>query len=366
MKKAVIGTTLALVGGIAAQPVLAQGQVSIYGIVDSGVVHTNHADAAGESVTKVPGLTGSVPSRIGFRGAEDLGGGLQALFTLEGGINVDTGTMGQGNRLFGRQAWVGLKNRYGTLMVGRLPNMTFYSMLKSDVLGPNLFSISSIDLYIPNARSDNAVGYMGTFANITAGATYSVGRDISTAGGPAGTACAGEVPGNSKACRQVTALLGYDNQAFGVTAAYDKMQGNTGAAMGLATPDSYDRRVTVSGYAMLGKTRIGAGVMSRKKLAATRAADLESDLYFVGAKFQLAPAMELDAQVARHAVEDSPNDSTLAVMRLTYLLSKRTAVYGSLGHMKNRGAAAIALDAGGTVGIGMNQSGVNVGVRHSF
>jgi predicted porin len=244
--------------------------------------------------------------------------------------------------------------------------MTFLSAIKSDVLGPNLFSMSSIDLYIPNARSDNAIGYLGNFSAFTVGATYSLGRDASAAGGPSATNCGGEVAGNSKACRQVTALLGYDNKAWGVTTSYDIMYGNTGAAAGLTTSESSDRRTTLNGYAMVGAAKLGAGMMARKKVAATRVNDLRSDLYYVGASYPLTPALQLDGQVARHDVDDSPNDSTLSVLRLTYSLSKRTAVYSSLGHMKNSGAAAIALDVGGTVGVGLNQSGVSAGLRHAF
>lgn len=366
MKKAALGATLALIAGVAVHPAMALSHVTVYGVLDSGLVYTTHANAAGDSLVKVPGLTGSVPSRLGFRGTEDLGGGLQAVFVLENGLAVDTGTVGQGNRLFGRQAYVGLKGGYGTLMLGRQVNMTFLSMVKSDVLGPNLFSMSSIDPYIPNARSDNAIGYLGTFSDVTVGATYSFGRDASTAGGPSATGCPGEVAGNAKACRQVTALLGYDNKAYGVTASYDILYGNTGAAAGLSTSDSSDRRITLNGYAMVGTTRIGAGVMARKKVAATRANDLESDLYYVGASYPLSPALQLDGQVARHDVKGSANDSTLTVLRLTYNFSKRTAVYGSLGHMKNAGAAALALDAGGTVGAGLSQSGISAGVRHAF
>jgi predicted porin len=106
--------------------------------------------------------------------------------------------------------------------------------------------------------------------------------------------------------------------------------------------------------------------MARKKVAATAINNLKSNLYYVGASYPVTPALQLDGQVARHDVDDSANDSTLSVLRLTYSLSKRTAVYSSLGHMRNRGAAAIALDAGGTVGAGLNQSGISAGVRHAF
>lgn len=104
-------SAVALSLGLAASGIAAQAQtnVQIYGIVDSGLAHITNVDAAGYSQTKVPSLTSSFPSRIGFRGTEDLGNGLQVFFVLENGLSLDTGTTGQGGRLFGRQALVGLK-----------------------------------------------------------------------------------------------------------------------------------------------------------------------------------------------------------------------------------------------------------------
>lgn len=367
MKKTIISAACALIGTFCASSAMAQGQVSVYGLVDTGVVWTNNANNNGDSVVKMPGLTGTFPSRLGFRGAEDLGGGTQAIFALETGFGPDTGVVGSGNRLFGRAAYVGLKNStYGTLTLGRQINMTILSGAKSDVLGPNLFSISGIDPYLPNARSDNAIGYLGNFSEFTVGATYSLGRDTSATGGPAATGCAGEVAGNAKACRQWTALLGYDSKAFGVTTSYDIMYGNAGAAGGLTTSDSSDRRATLNAYAMLGPTKIGGGVIDRKKSAATAVNSLESDLYYLGMSHPIAPALVVDAQIARLDIKNSGDDTTLGAVRLTYSLSKRTAVYGMLGHMNNSGNAAVALDAGGTVGIGQNQSGAMIGLRHTF
>jgi predicted porin len=357
-------TAAALAAGLCAGAASAQTNVTVYGIVDTAFTHTTIVDAAGHSMTKMPTLTGSVPSRLGFRGSEDLGNGLSVIFALENGINVDVGTASQGARLFGRQAWVGLKGDWGTLQVGRVPNMTFYAMIKSDVLGPNLFSISSIDLYIPNARSDNAIAYMGTFKGLTVGATYSVGRDASAAGGPAATNCAGEVAGDARACRQYTGLIGYDANTFGVTASYDKLYGNTGAAFGLTSSANYDRRTTLNGYVMLGRTKLGGGIMDRKTFAATGLT--ESDLYYLGVSQPVGAQLTLDAQVARKNVKGSPNDSNMFVARLTYALSKRSAIYAAIGRMDNHGQAAVALDAGGAVAPGRAQNGVMSGIRHVF
>jgi predicted porin len=357
-------TAVALAGVFGMQAASAQSSVTVYGLIDTGVVATSHANGNGNSIVKMPGLTGSFPSRLGFKGTEDLGGGLQSLFVLEEGFAPDTGASGQ-SRFFGRAAYVGLKNGYGTLMLGRQVNMTYLVTLKSDVLGPNIFSIGNIDTYLPNARSDNAIGYLGTFSGVTIGATYSFGRDTAAASpSPAATGCAGEVAGNPKACRQVTAMLAYDTPGYGASTSYDILYGNTGATGGLTTPDSNDRRVTLNGYFTLANLKFGLGVVDRTTRATTFRT--ESDLYYFGATYPLSTFVIIDAQVARLNVKNSPNDASMAVARLTYNLSKRTALTSSVGYMKNGGTAAIALDAGGTVGPGLNQAGFFAGVRHLF
>ncbi|MFL6634711.1 MAG: porin [Massilia sp.] len=347
-----------------ANGVQAQTNVALYGIVDAAVAHMNNADNAGHGVTRVPSLTGSVPSRIGLRGSEDLGNGMAVVFTLENGFNPDTGTQGQGGRLFGRQAWVGLRGKWGLVQIGRLPNMSFHALAKSDVMGPSLFSINSIDLYFPNARSDNAVGYLGNFGGITLGATYSLGRDALATGGPAATGCGGETPGNARACRQYTWLLGYESDRYGVNASYDKLFGNAGAANGLTSSANFDRRITMNGYVMLGAGKVGAGVIARKTFAAT--GTMDSNLYYLGASYPLTASMVVDAQIARKDIKRSGDDTNMAVARLTYSLSKRSAVYAGAGRMDNKGMAAVSLDAGGTVGAGKAQSGVMAGIRHTF
>lgn len=356
-------TTIALAAAASLCSGAALAQVTVYGIVDVGVARVTNVNAAGDSATKMPSLTGSLPSRIGFKGSEDIGKDTKVLYVLETGYAPDSGTLGQGNRLFGRQAWVGLKGAYGTVMLGRQNNMTFMSMLKADVIGPNIFSISSLDSYLPNARADNTVGYLGNFAAWTVGATWSLGRDGASSGGPAATGCAGEVAGNSKACRQVTAMLAYDIKAFGVLGAYDKLYGGPGANNGMTSSAYGDRRLSFNGYAMLGGAKIGAGMIDRSTEAAIKSG---TRLYFVGASYPVTPVWQLDGQVSRLDVKDSARRSTLTVARLSYLLSKRTAVHGSLGHMNNDGGAAVAIDAGGSAGAGLNQAGVMLGIRHMF
>lgn len=354
---------LAVLCGFALPCAKAQTSVQVYGLVDTGLVHVTNADAQGHSVTRMPSLTSTFPSRVGFRGTEDLGNGLQAFFVLENGLLMDTGAVSQGGRLFGRQALVGLKGAWGTLTLGRQQNMTYIATIKTDVLGPHLFSAGSIDGYLPNARSDNAIGYQGGFNGLVFGATWSFGRDGSAVGGPAATNCPGEVPGNAKACRQYTGLLGYESRTWGLNTSYDRMYGNTGAAGGLVTSANTDTRTTVNGFLFLGTTKLGAGIIDRD----TRAVNgrTESDLYYLGVS-QPIGTYTIDAQVARRDTKHSPSDVNMLVVRLTYALSKRSAVYTSVGRMENKGNSAVSLDAGGTVAAGMSQNGVMAGLRHIF
>ena len=121
---------------------LAQSNVTLYGIIDVGYQY-NDPDDSGERSTK--GIQSGIQSgnRWGIRGSEALSPNLNAVFTLEGGFNIDTGIMGQAaqrvrdrasnhnrkfrvcsgatqTRLFGRQAWGGLSGNWGTVVAGRI------------------------------------------------------------------------------------------------------------------------------------------------------------------------------------------------------------------------------------------------------
>jgi predicted porin len=131
----------------------------------------------------------------------------------------------------------------------------------------------------------------------------------------------------------------------------------------LSSSDYYVERISLSGYTLLGKTKIGGGFIQRKTRAAT---DTKADLAYLGVSYPFAPQWVLDSQVARLDIKNSADASTLLAARATYQLSKRTAVYVSVAHIRNDGAAAIAASAGSSVGVGMSQSGVMTGLRHTF
>lgn len=378
MKLKTIAAAAALVSS---SPVFAQSSVTLYGILDTGIELVTHADAAGDKVIRMPGITGSVPSRWGIRGKEDLGGGLAAIFTLENGFNVRAGDVNQGGRLFGRQAWVGLSNSYGALTFGRQYTMSFWAISDADALGPDIYGgVGSLDAYIPNSRSDNTVAYKGTFGGVTLGATYSFGRDSAgTGNSPGQGTCAGSIPGNSQACRQWSALLRYDASAFGVAASYDEQRGGPGAAanffngvapVALTQSGDKDTRMQLNGYVKVGQLKLGGGWLGRfVDTEAPAVPDVRTNIYYLTATYFVTSYVILDGGVYRTLDKQQDTRATLAALRGTYLLSKRTSVYLQSGYLFNSAKARYTLSQGGpgtTPAAGIGQLGVMVGIKHTF
>jgi predicted porin len=367
------------IGAMAVQGVHAQGAapapgVTLYGIIDAGVEVVNKVNGVG-TIQRLPSNTGMIPSRVGMRGAEDLGGGLRGVFTLEMGFAPDTGASGQGGRLFGRQSFVGLAGPWGSVTLGRQYSMLFWSVLDSDLIGPAIYAMGSLDAYIPNARTDNAVAYRGTFGPLSLGAGYSFGRDTVNAGpSPVGTNCPGESGADKQACRDWSAMVKYDLPAWGVALGYDSQRGRTPASAtdlvfnNLTSSNKKDNRLSVGGYFKLGDAKIAGGLLRRDNDG--DAVKPKSNLWYVGASYPVTPALTVEGQwlnLRYKNVDD--RDSTMYVARAVYSLSKRTAVYSQIGHIRNDRLAAVSVSggaAGSNPAAGSSQSGVNFGIRHTF
>ncbi|KVG10015.1 porin [Burkholderia thailandensis] len=120
MAKKLAITTLALIGMLAVDA-HAQSSVTLYGTLDAGIDYGSNQKGAGGGRSNWMMESGNVSTdRWGLRGAEDLGGGLSAVFDLENGLNIANGKLGNGGDEFGRQAWVGVGSRdWGTVTLGR-------------------------------------------------------------------------------------------------------------------------------------------------------------------------------------------------------------------------------------------------------
>ena len=108
---------------LCAESCYAQSSVTLYGILDTALIYGNNEKTtkAGVGHSGVEMDSGGISgSRFGFRGSEDLGGGLSAVFDLEDGFSSANGKLSNSGDLFGRQAFVGLSSsQYGTVTLGR-------------------------------------------------------------------------------------------------------------------------------------------------------------------------------------------------------------------------------------------------------
>jgi predicted porin len=165
MKRIALSTlSLALLGvtGVAH----AQSSVTLYGLIDESVqyVHNTTNTAGGPNKNLVAMYAGNLQGdRFGLKGTEDLGGGLKAIFQLENGFDVNSGKLGQGGRMFGRQAYVGLTgDQWGTFTLGRQYDPVVD--LVQPVTGDNYFGSTfatpgDVDNNDNSSRTNNAVKY---------------------------------------------------------------------------------------------------------------------------------------------------------------------------------------------------------------
>ncbi|WP_081082730.1 porin [Burkholderia cepacia] len=160
----------------------AQSSVALYGVIDEGINYTSNVSTSSGG-KRLFNLSSGVlqGSRWGIKGAEDLGNGLKAIFTLESGFDVNNGRLSQGGLLFGRQAYIGLAdNRLGTVTLGR----QYDSVV--DYASPMAISHQwagyigahpgDIDNFNNGQRTNNAIKYTSpNISGVTFGGLYSFG-----------------------------------------------------------------------------------------------------------------------------------------------------------------------------------------------
>ncbi|MDB5992366.1 MAG: porin [Herbaspirillum sp.] len=202
MKKALI--PLAVFGAMSGG-VYGQTATTVYGIVDAGISSENTGKSSLTSVS-----SGNVyGDRLGFKGTEDLGGGMSALYTLEMGFNINDGTMGQSTSLFNRQSFVGLSGRAGTLTLGRQYTTLFRAQLDYDPFftgfAGNAGHMMSNGGGTQGARTNNSIFY------VTPNVSGFEGQLLYGLGGQAG---------NNQAMREMGGALGYKNGPLNVKVSY--------------------------------------------------------------------------------------------------------------------------------------------------
>lgn len=349
-----------------ALPASAQTSVSVYGLVDLAVEYSSQG--AGSLVRLQSGSYQG--SRLGFVGKEDLGGGTSAIFRLENGFTADAGTLGQGGRLFGRQAYVGLQNTsLGTLTLGRQYSPLYTALVQQDAFnytmvgGLPALTVTKADgttgvllgTWEANGRVDNTIVYESpVIAGFSARVMYGLGE-------VAGSQAAGRVTGIHARYN----LHGIDLNAS-YTSAHDPL--NIGARTARTLGGSYD----------FGPVQLFLGFVENSSdftsTAGARSPRSEIDIYNVGARMPLTPALTLTGQVDR--IRDrsdnvtASKDATAISIGGEYSLSKRTLLYSSVGTVGNQNGSRYSWGSGTALGgpeVGNSRAKTaNVGIKHTF
>ncbi|MDP4072922.1 porin [Acidovorax sp. A1169] len=348
MKKSLIALAVLAASGAA----MAQSSVTLFGVVDATYAYGNGSVANKSQLTN----SGYNSSRLGFRGVEDLGGGLSASFWLEAGLNNDNGTGGsttlnnqttaptQGGLVFNRRSTVSLNGGFGEVRLGRDYTPQFWNLTVFDPFGTNGVGTTQTlnsSLGGPTTiRASNAIGYFlpGNLGGFYGQAQYYMGENLSNVAnkkdgnGLALRAGWANGPINVALAVSQTKFLNADIKAWNLGGQYD-----FGMAKVMAHYNSDDIKNGAEGQGWLigGLIPVGAG--------------------------------EIRLAYSTYEVDVAGPDPRSNKFALGYVhnLSKRTAVYATAAAVKNKNGAAQALN-GSVTAAGRNSSGYDFGIRHSF
>jgi len=369
MKKSLI--SIAILGALS-NVAMAQSNVTLYGIVDAGI--TAERGGINGNVSKLTSGAASA-SRIGFKGTEDLGGGLSAIFKLEAGVKTDDGaldnsTVNGTSRLFNREAYVGLSSKTaGTLTLGR-QYTPYYETLR-DVADPfamgmagtakNLFpvgSTSAVANVTTGTRNDNAVVYKTPgYAGFSAAVSYSLG----------------EQAGDSGAQRQIGASGSYSNGPLNVGIAYNTHNNDTATNPNFRNGHNtlvavnYNFGV-VKAFGAFGSNRglnsSNVAVPNAYSTAVYNNSENTTNA-LIGLTAPVGPAGTVMASYTRKNDKDPLNrDANQLAIGYSYALSKRTSTYVAFAKIDNKNGAAYTV--GNNTESGTGDKAFNLGVKHSF
>jgi predicted porin len=357
MQKKIIALAVAAMASGAA---FAQSNVTVYGVVDAYYGNiSNNADVAA-NVKKFSGVNsgGLSTSRLGFRGTEDLGNGMKALFTLEYQVNTDTGDLVVANA---RQSSIGLTGNFGTVLAGRLPTAALGWGIKYQPLGG-----SAVD---PLRNVVNATGFVSTLstADRQSNAVAYVSPNLSGFTVQYNHAFVGETKteaGNGQRSANILAA-DYDNGPLSVGVVYRVVgnQSNTGDKTG-------QKEWSIGGKYAIGTVATLFATYQKGDQNANNGLDYKA--YSVGAA---VPVTAKGTVVASFANSDVGNTAAgvdqgakAYTLAYTYALSKRTTAYTAYTSTSNeRNTNTVHYGVGGVgVEAGLKTKGFVAGLRHSF
>jgi predicted porin len=372
-----------------ALPAMAQSSVTIYGAVDDALVYSSNQGGPHNLYLRTGNLNAS---KIGFKGSEDLGGGSQAVFTLENGFDTNTGAMASSGVLFNRQSFVGLANNSaGTVLVGRqyTPYFQYVGAIgpTSVLTGATGAHPGDVDGLDTTVRISNSVTYTTpTFSGAQVSALYGFG----------------ETAGSVSTGNTYSLALKYDVSAWNFALGYQRLRNGSGAgsSWNSTASGSFATSAVNTGYASSNNVVMIAGALRYTVDKLMVGANLSSAQYNPGAgslftqkakfntagvitTYQATPAVALAAGYsytkasAANGISDAATYHQVALEQ-TYALSKRTAFYVleayQLAKGKTLNASGAIVNAVAAVGdsqnssasSGRNQTVIMLGFRHFF
>ena len=354
MKKTAFSLAAMAVLAAAAGAAQAQSNVTLYGRLDAGISNTSNAGPNKSSMTQVSS-GGMNTSRWGILGSEDLGGGLKAVFNLEGGILMDTGAAD--GALFKRQAYVGLEGSYGRLVLGRSFTTVYDFVLPFDPMGYAPYyswatsaNASGPSKYGMTTAFDNLVKYSGKAGDFKFGASYGFGEQATGA------------QDSAKFSSGVTYTAG----PVSLLATYERVNGNSIVGGARDKTTSYHLGAMYSE----GPWKVQAVARDYKlDPAAAGKADVRGTLYWGGVSYMTTPQVTLTGviyyQDVKNVAANTDADPIMYVARVRYALSKRTDLYvaGAYAKAKHNQLVSLSRD---DAGFDNTQRGVIAGIQHRF
>ena len=357
MKKSLLALAVLAASGAA----MAQSSVTLYGVADTGVTYIG----GNENVYGLTATGGNTNSRLGFRGVEDLGGGLKASFQLEAGINIDDGTgyLGKegGKGLeFRRISKIGLEGGFGSVTLGRDLTASYMAVSRYDVFGDTGIGASLAWKNGYDARTQNAISYYTpTISGFRAGINYGFGEQV-----------------KARDSRYVGVGLAYDNGPISVGFGYDRQ--NNVAATAAAALFTSKTAQDLSTWQLGGSYNFGVATAAAlyketeyKDIPGSDAPTAKLKTFGLGVTAPVG-AGEVRASYNHHRLTGLGDTLKADQFSLGYVhnMSKRTALYGTYAYIKNKDNA-MGLELNGAMkGAGLKDSGAQhgfqVGVRHAF
>jgi predicted porin len=343
MKKTLIA--LAVAGAFAAPAFAASSNVDIYGKFRVSLDHLNQSRGWGLN---------DEGSRVGFKGAEDLGGGLKAIYQYEtylsdgtnGGVTTGGATGGIGAQ---RDTFVGLSGSWGTAIAGR--HDTPYKMAGSADLyadtAADAQNTGTLCIICEDVRTNNAIAYVSpSFSGLTVVGAIVPGKNQDT------TATTKSLKSLTDA---VSVAAMYGNGPLSLSAGYENLEHYAGNALNSAKQSAYK----LNGSYTIGDLKLGATYEKIKHDFLTLGADQDQKGYLLSAAYGMGP-ITLAAQYGERNPDGSHNNLKDFTLGAVYSLSKRTNTYVAYAHYK----ADDLVNAGG--GLGNNLNVLTMGINHDF